>query len=151
MKIYIHVNKNTISGYFNINLVTDSIDLNNMNSICERAECLEIIIDEAIEHLNHQQCSVFLSQFITRLRLNGKLIIIGTDIDMVINKYYNGQLSAEEFNTTIFGTSSIKKTSIYSIQHIQNILTENGLKIDSVELNSDCKFSIISKRTNNDS
>lgn len=147
MKLNLSVGKPPINGYTNIDLATQSIDFNNMNSVCEAAECTELLIDESLQYLPLQQVQPILNKLITRLRKNGKMIVIGFDLNEVIKMYLNGIMSVADFNYAVFGNNNPKKCSCVSHTDIQNLLTIGGLKIISVNLNTG-KFTIVAQRPN---
>ena len=146
MKLYFHVDKLPINGYNNVNLATDSLNLNNLDSICERSEATEIILDEILGYINYNQIQPLLLQFITRLRFRGKIIIQDTDITQSLNMYHNGLISLSDLNSILYGTGKIRKCSCFSMLDIDKIVVEGRLQIESFEINSS-KFILIAKRT----
>lgn len=147
MKLYIHVGKNPISGYKNINLIHDNIDLNNLNTICEQSEATEIILDCILSYLHFDHIADFLTKMISRLRINGKLIIYDNDFNIISNLYNNGSIDIKTVNQLIFGQDRIKKCSCFSIMDIMHIVIGNRLIVHSTEINED-QFIIIAQRIN---
>ena len=145
MKLFLSVDKPPINGYNSIDLATQTIDFNNMNTVCEASECVELILDEVLNFIDLQQIPNILQKLISRLRKGGKVIITGFDINELTKSYLNGILSIADFNLVIFGNCRVKKVCCFSHNDIQNIITSNGLKIQSVDLVGG-KFTIIAKR-----
>jgi ABC-type enterochelin transport system ATPase subunit len=145
MKLFLSVEKPPINGYQSIDLATQAIDFNNMDTICEASECFEMILDEVLNFIDLQHIPGILTKLISRIRKNGRIIITGFDINEITKSYINGILSIADFNLVLFGTGRIKKISTFSHNDIQNIITSNGLKISSVDIIGG-KFTIIAKR-----
>ena len=146
MKLYMSINKPAINGYVCIDLATQPIDFNNLDSICEKSECIELVLDELLSYINLQQIPQILSQLVTRLRKNGKIVIINFDIADILKTYHNGLISIADLNFVLFGNDKIKRTSCMSHSDIQPILTNSGLVIDSVEI-SEGKFILKAHRS----
>ena len=136
MKLYITVNKPIPNSYTGIDLATQKIDFNNLDPICERAECTEMILDSVLSHIIINKLPDLLKQLITRLRKGGKIIIIDTEINEVLKKYLNGLLNIYDVNCLLFGNEKMNKRGKYSHSDIQQILTNNNLEIISIALNS---------------
>jgi hypothetical protein len=151
MKLFLSVDKPPINGYTSIDLATQVIDFNNMDTMCEAAECIEMILDEVLNFIDLQHMPDILQKLISRLRKGGKLIITGFDINEITKSYINGILSIADFNQLLFSsggyayTRQIKKISCFSHNDIQNILVSNGLKIQAIDLVGG-KFTIIAQR-----
>jgi hypothetical protein len=145
MKLFLSVDKLPINGYNSIDLATQAIDFNNMDTVCEAAECAEMILDEVLNFIDLQQIPGVLTKLISRIRKGGRVIITGFDINELAKSYTNGILSIADFNLVLFGSGRIKKMSCFSHNDIQNIVVSNGLKIQSVDLVGG-KFTIIAKR-----
>jgi hypothetical protein len=145
MKLFLSVDKPPINGYNSIDLATQAIDFNNMDAVCEAAECIEMVLDEVLNFIDLQQIPGVLTKLISRIRKGGKLILTGFDINELTKSYTNGILSIADFNLVLFGNGRIKKISTFSHNDIQNIVVSNGLKINSVDIIGG-KFTIIAKR-----
>lgn len=146
MKINLHVGKATISGYNNIDLAKDTIDLNNMDNLCEASECIELLLDETLHFIPLQKIPPLLKKLITRLRKNGKIIVVGYDINECIKMYMNGRMSLADLNLVLFNQDVLRKSSCISYTDIVNILNESGIKISSIELNNE-KFIVVGQRS----
>ena len=145
MKLYLHVNKEPLTGYNNINLITDTINMQNLDHLCEKAECIELILDNVLSYIPLKTLENFLKNLITRLRYNGKLIITDFNLDSVIDKYSNGVISMYELNDKLFDSRTSAKRSGFTIQYIENIIKSSNISIESIQLNDD-SFMIIAKR-----
>jgi hypothetical protein len=145
MKLFLSVDKPPINGYNSIDLATQAIDFNNMDTICEAAECIEMIMDEVLNFIDIQQIPGVVAKLISRMRKGGTMIVTGLDINEIAKSYINGIWSIADLNLVLFGTGRIKKMSCFSHNDIQNIIVSNGLKINSVDIIGG-KFTIIAKR-----
>ena len=146
MKIFLNVNQSPISGYKNVNLTTDTIDLNNLDNLCEPSECTDLIIHHVLEYISFSQIPTLLSKLISRLRLNGQIVIHNYDFAIMLDNYHNGLISLQDLNDILFGNDSIKKCCCISIQNVEDLILENGLSIISKEINAG-KFTLIARRT----
>ena len=145
MKIYFCVNKQPLVGYNNINVAEQKVDFGNLDMVCARAECTEIILDDMLEYIPLQQVPGLLVQLITRIRKNGRLIINSLDLNETIKQYSNGLLSIADFNAMIYGNTNIHKCSAFSHTDLHGILVSNGLQSMSIELLTN-SFTIIAQR-----
>ena len=145
MKLFLSVDKPPINGYTSIDLATQTIDFNNMDTVCEASECFQMILDEVLNFIDLQKIPGVLQKLISRIRKGGKLILTGFDINEITKSYINGILSIADFNLLLFSTGQIKKISTFSHNDIQNIIVSNGLKINSVDIIGG-KFTIIAQR-----
>lgn len=145
MKIYIHVGKTPISGYLNINLGTDNLDLNNLDQVCEAAECIELVLDDILQYIPLQQIPLVIQKLATRLRKQAKLTIVSNDVNSCINMYKNGRMSLADLNLVLYGVNNIKKISCISHTDITKLIEQIGLKIISVEISGE-KFIIVAQR-----
>jgi hypothetical protein len=145
MKLFVAINKQGLNGYTNLILANQAIDFNNLNNVCEQAECTDLILDEILEYIPIQNVIDVLTQFITRLRKNGRFTIVGIDINDTLKAYHNGQLSIADLNAMIFGTEKIHKCSAFSYTDLEPILTSKGLQIISIDLLGS-KFILTAKR-----
>ena len=145
MKIYFCVNKQPLNGYNSINVATQKVDFGNLDSVCARAECTEMILDDLLEYIPLQQIPGLLAGLITRIRKNGKLIINSLDVNETIKQYSNGLLSIADLNAIVYGNSGINKCSAFSHTDLHGILVSNGLQIVSIELLTN-SFTIIAQR-----
>jgi hypothetical protein len=145
MKIYLSVEKPEISGYNNIDLSKYDLDLAHLDTLCEPAECIEMVLDEVVHYITLQQIPALLQRLATRLRKSAKMIVYGYDINECIKMYQNGRMSIADINLILYGTKNIRKTSCISYVDIKKILETIGLQIVSIELSSE-KFIIIAQR-----
>lgn len=137
MKLNICYNDNGyIPNYTNIQIKDDSIDLNQIvNNSCE-----EIIAVDTLDHISYNNVQKTLLDIVQKLRLNGKLIIVGTDIRSLSRLVSHENISIEQFNEVIL---SIK--SMNTELNIKNILVSVGLSIESSLINHH-KYEIVAMR-----
>lgn len=146
MKLYLTVNRPIPNTYIGIDLAQQKIDFGNLDPICERAECTEMVLDGMLSYVLITKIPDLLLQLVTRLRKEGQLIIKDIEINEAIKMYINGQLNIYDLNTVLFGDERLNKRAAYSHFDIQQILTQLGLQITSIEL-SNITYTLTAQRT----
>lgn len=114
MKIYLSQIKPIDSSYLwvsNIQTLDNSVDDN---------EAKEIILDRYISNFLLQDVEKVLAKIIGKIRLNGELIIIETDIDLIAMKYFRNELDLNSLNNILLKTGILK--SVLNIEYIESIL-----------------------------
>jgi hypothetical protein len=151
MIVRLSVNKKPISGYVNIDprpLPTDyevtvhPNGIENIDNIIGQAECLELIADDCINHVPGTKLLDCITNWVSKLRHNGKLTITGNDAEVLCKAYLNGELDTKEFNEALFEKSN---KSCFTSDDIGIILTTLGLRLTSKQLQGH-KYIITAKR-----
>lgn len=141
MRVKISVNKFTYSDYLNIDpdpLIYDGLDIEpssirNLDVLDDR-ECDEIILDECLSYIPHQELGEYITNVSNKIRRGGKLIILATDSKKLCFDYYTGVIDEETFNAKMFGDQSrpsLFKTSCLSISLLKEYVSER-FKIEKI-------------------
>lgn len=114
MKIYLSQTKPTDSSYLwvsNMQILDNSVDNN---------EAREIIVDRYISGFLLPDVEKLLDKIISKIRLNGELIIIETDIDLITMKYFRNELDLNNLNNLLLKTGLLR--SVLNIEYIETCL-----------------------------
>lgn len=111
-----------IENYNNIIISEDNIDLSNIvDNSCE-----EILCFDSLDFVAYDKINQVIGSMLSKLRLNGSLIIVGTDIRSISRLVLNETISYEEFNKEIQD-----KKSLSSSDNIRKFLLYNSVIIES--------------------
>jgi DNA-binding Xre family transcriptional regulator len=142
MKLHIHLNQQELSGFKNINVATENIDLGNLDSICGAAECTEIVIKDILRFMGYEQVSLVINHLASRLRHGGKMTLIFPDINSILRTYNNGEISEKDLNSILFNNGV---RSCFSYGYIKKILDALNLNILKINISTQ-QVIIISER-----
>ena len=145
MRLYITVNRPIPSGYIGLDLAQQKIDFDNMDSICEPAECTEIIVEELASYVQVDKLGALLQKIISRLRKRGTFIIKDVDVNEATKKYLNGLLNINDLNFLLFSKGNLTKCGAYSVHDIRGVIEALGLEVVSIDL-TDCYYNIKAQR-----
>lgn len=156
MKVKVSIGGNPFSGYLNIDpspIIKDdkqNILLTNVKTLndIEQAECEELIVDGVIDYISAENTLNIVGIWCSKLRHNGKITIIGTDINVITKKYINGELTTPDFNELLYGKCNHPwqfKSGMINVEELCEILISYDIEI--LERNiEDNKFIVIGKR-----
>jgi DNA-binding Xre family transcriptional regulator len=142
MKLHIHLNHQELSGFNNINVGTENINLGNLDSICCAAECTDIIIKDILRFIGYEQLPLVINHLASRLRHGGKLTLIFPDINSILRSYNNGEISEKDLNLVLFNNGT---RSCFSYNYIKKILQAIPLNILKINITTE-QVIIISER-----
>lgn len=127
MKIYISANEPTTKDYIHVsNIMTlDTVSLDN--------EANEIIIENYLSQFSQEEIEPLLKKILTKLRLNGALVIVDNDIDTAVMKYDRGDIDLVALNQIVFRGQARK--CVLNIETIKDTL-QNSLKIEHSSIDS---------------
>jgi len=109
-----------IINYQNI-LLKESYDFSDIvNNSCE-----EILCFDSLDYIKHIEKFNKLQIILSKLRLNGKIIICGTDCRSLSRLLLSESITKEDYNKEIEN-----KKSLSSSTDIRNVLLSNNLKIE---------------------
>lgn len=150
MKINITLgDKDILTGYLNIDPTHDASDLNvltkeslsrnivkadirNLDSHIENAECKEIIVNSVSDFLEFEDAIAAIKHWVSKLRHNGKLVIIGSDAHEICKQFLQGDIELPEFNKKIHGDFSEPwdvKMSHFTMESMSELLQSLDLNI----------------------
>lgn len=134
MRVKISVNKFSYSGYFNIDpdpIVYSEIDNPPLSirdlEVLDDKECDEIVLEECLSYIPHQNLGNYLENVIKKIKRGGKLTIIDSDIKKISMDYVYGSISEDIFNEKVFGSQtrpSLFKCSSLSLTLLKDFISE---------------------------
>ena len=137
MKLNISFNEQ-MSGYRNINILNESVNLGKLDDICGPAECIEIVVS-VLNYIPHNSLLDVVKHLESRLRHGGRLIIIFNQLDAIIRKYSMGEIDEEKLNVLLYGAGH---KSVFSSEYIVNLLS---IKLTSAKIDDE-KVTLIAER-----
>lgn len=149
MRVKISVNKMPYSGYENIDpdpifyedLGCTPKSIRNIEILDDR-ECDEIILDECLSYIPHQELGNYLHSVTKKIKRGGKLTIVESDAKKIVFDYYYGSLTEEVFNYKFFGNQSrpsLFKTSCLSLALLKDFISQN-YKISKIHTTDEYTF-----------
>jgi hypothetical protein len=124
-------------------------DISTLDVLVDDAEATEIIVDCALCTFNFANIGGILNKIISKLRLDGKIIIYEKDIDIVCYTYNKSGMNIQDLNSLIFEEVPAV-ASFLNTEVISDLLTQAGLTIEEKFVNNDTMQSIIiARRTKN--
>jgi hypothetical protein len=114
--------ENDISGYLTLYMTNGNVDLKDIVA----HSCTEILFLGQCDNVPYDKLKPLLADIVMRLRLNGKILLSGTNIYSITRHFLSEIMSEQEFSDII---SNIK--SCHSRFSVIEILKELNLSIDS--------------------
>lgn len=118
---------NSIKGYKSIALLplASLAKLNNLNLLSDN-ECEFILASDVLDEFQNQEIVSVIDALVKKLRVNGTLVIGGTDIRIFCKSITNGLINELDGSSIV-----ASKQSMTNMQNIIDILKNFGLKIQS--------------------
>ena len=137
MKVNIICGGHALTGYVNIDpLARDepnkvAADFGNLDKLIHDAEATEILALEVLHYIPFHKLSAVLSNWVKKLRINGKIAVGGYDIGDVCKSYANKTCGLEDLNALIYGgeTNPLAFSSAVSMSYLKDMIESLGLKI----------------------
>ena len=137
MKLRITVgSEQKINGYINIDPVSQfddlQVDLRNLDSVADDAECSEILAEEVIDFVHREEVYPLLDHWIGKLRHGGKIFVSFYDTRQIVKAYYRGKIDDDEFNQIVHGTFSAPwdiRLSHTTLEEISMFFQARGLTV----------------------
>lgn len=107
------------------NTVINDIDLLDM--LVEENECTNIIVESFLSNFNIENTRGVLEKILSKLRINGTIIITDIEIEVIANDLLLSNIDLEMFNSVIFAGN--KARSLLTIETVRHYLEEFGIKI----------------------
>ena len=102
MKIYITKDDSKIENFTNIKLQNIAQDLPDIvDNSCE-----DIVLNDVIDFVSYGDIGNFLKLVMSKLRINGRLIITGTELGIISRNVVNGDITPEEYSSHMSGRLS---------------------------------------------
>jgi len=143
MKIRITVGANEqLSGYVNIDPISKfndlAIDIRDLSEVVENSECREILAEDVIDFLEKKESFTVISNWISKLRHGGKIIITSVDAHVTSGLLYKGKIELSTFNKLMHGNFTAPwdvKLSHSTIEEMSSFLISQGLVINKKRQN----------------
>ena len=137
MKVNIICGGHALTGYVNIDpLARDepdkvAADFGNLDKIIHDAEATEILALEVLHYIPFHNVPTVLSNWVKKLRINGKIAVGGYDMGEVCKSYANKTCGLEDLNTFIYGDEAtpLAFSSAISMSYLKDLVESLGLKI----------------------
>lgn len=147
-KIQITIDQPNINGYIyaspdNKELKQDFIELSQFATECEVSE---IYAPEILDALTSDNITKYITEWISLLKVGGKLIIGGTDIYLLSKMIIHRNIDLKTLNELLFKRSYFIR-SFSSIEHIRGFLEAQDLYITNISTDySASSFTIEAKK-----
>ena len=103
-------------------------------------ECTEIMAQDVLDNFDYEKIKECLVSLVSKLRLNGRIVIGGTDVRLFSRLVTNCSISEQEASELLKKCSSMS-----SVSTVKPIINELGLNIESSTING-MHFEIVAKR-----
>lgn len=123
-------------------------DISSLDLFVDDSEATEIIIDSMLTSFPYVELSSVLNKAVSKIRINGRIIIYEKDIDMICHHYNKMGMGVQDINDLLFDTSG-SIASVLNIETIVDRLKDLELTIEEQFINSETMQSIITARRNN--
>jgi hypothetical protein len=128
-----------IDNIINIESDLETIKLNELKSI-EENSIEELYLGNALELVD--EIDSFLELVKSKLRLIGKIFILGTNLDIATEDYLDERISIQTFNKIL-----MNKKRLFNIDSILESLNKNKIDYQSVQTEN-IYYYIVGKRQN---
>jgi hypothetical protein len=102
---------------FNIDIKDVSIIMDEVNSVLDDAEAIELNVGNVLEYVPYDKTKDLFDWLTTKLRKQGKLVVCGNDVTLWVFKVNNCSRSIVDFNDVLFENS---KRSMLSLSIIKD-------------------------------
>jgi hypothetical protein len=123
-------------------------DISSIDLFVDDSESTEIIIDSMLTSFSYAELESVLSKVVSKLRINGRIIIYEKDIDMICHHYNKMGMDVQDINDLLFDTSS-SIASVLNAETLGESLKQIGLTIEEQFINSETMQSVTTARRNN--
>ena len=123
-------------------------DISSIDLFVDDSEATEIIIDSMLTLFPYIELDPILSKVMSKLRINGRIIIYEKDIDMICHYYNKMGMGVQDINDLLFDTSG-SISSVLNIETVVDRLKGLGLTIEEQFVNSETMQSIVTARRDN--
>lgn len=104
-------------------------DISVLDIMADDGEANLIVIeDHYLAQYSYEDAGKVLNFIMSKLRIGGKIIITQTDADMACYQLTRGMIDLHQFNEMMF---PFPISSFISIEIIESLLTQAGIKIDT--------------------
>ena len=112
-------------------------DISSLDILVDDAEATEIIVDCTLCTFDYNNIGPILGKIVSKLRLQGKVVVYEKDIDMVCHNYNKSGMNIQDLNNLVFEETPAV---------ISDLLMQVGLTIEGRFINNDTMQSIVIAR-----
>jgi len=142
MKIYISTKEPEDKNYNHISNVM------MLDKVVLDCEATDIIVDDYLSQFSEDELPQLLSKILSKLRLDGTITLVDTDVDILSMRYTRGDISIKDLNELLFG--SVSRKSLLNIESVSAPLSK-GFKIEQSSIDSQLgNFFVKARRVAND-
>ena len=123
-------------------------DISSIDLFVDDSEATEIIIDSMLTLFPYIELGPVLSKVMSKLRINGRIIIYEKDIDIICHHYNRMGMDVQDINDLLFDTSS-SIASVLNAETLGESLKQMGLTIEEQFINNETMQVVITARRNN--
>lgn len=115
-------------------------NLNQLDFFCSDAECTNLIVDNYISIYPYKELPSLVAKICSKVRLGGEIQFIDLDLELLAYKLSVGLCDLESINESLFTGGVL--CSLTSIDHVEEMLKPNGIKITYKEIVNNQSFII---------
>jgi hypothetical protein len=115
-------------------------NLNQLDFFCSDAECTNVIVDNYISMYPYKELPSLVAKICSKVRLGGEIQLIDADLELLAYKLSVGLCDLESINEALFAGGVL--CSLTSIDHAEEMLKPNGIKITYKEIVNNQSFII---------
>ena len=108
MKIYISTKEPEDKNYTHISNVM------MLDKAVLDCEATDIIVDDYLSQFSESELPQLLSKILSKLRLDGTITLVDTDVDILSMRYTRGDISIKDLNELLF--ESVSRKSLLNIE-----------------------------------
>ena len=127
MKIHVlKENQPHIENFKRVDVSDNQIDLSEISD----NECILVLANDSLNSFSIANIPSFIQSLVKKIRINGALVVGGTEIRLFCKNVTNGSINEAEASKIINDVQSM--TTVYETE---NIIKSLGLNIESTQLN----------------
>jgi hypothetical protein len=135
--VLVHPYSKTIADSNSTQIKLMEIDL------IDNVSCTALHLADCMDFVPLDQRNLLLQKAIDKLRNGGELTVSGTNVTSVVHDSYNGLITTEQFNASIFGG----RLSASNLNSVLLALTNLGIKIVNYKLDG-MYYAIVGRKNN---
>ena len=120
-------------------------DISSLDILVDDAEATEIIVDCTLCTFDYNNIGPILSKIVSKLRLQGKVVVYEKDIDMIRHNYNKPGMNIQDLNNLVFEETPAV-ACLLNTEVISDLLKQAGLTIEEKFINNDTMQSIVIAR-----
>lgn len=121
----LQANQEPVKGYDTVLVTQNNIDLSQVTN----NECDSILASDVLDSFAAPNAPQLIQGLVSKLRLNGELVLGGTDVRLFARAVTNGQIAPVDASNVVTNVHSMTTS-----EQVKEICTQLGLQIQSVHL-----------------